>query len=102
MATLKIMDGILDELDRAERKHPAWPNDVIHQVAILNEETGEAVEAFAKLRDAVIDLAASSGKCSRAALQLVYEGGTIEDLKNELYQNGAMVVRCLKNLEGVE
>jgi hypothetical protein len=68
------------ELARAEHKHPIWPADPIHQVAIMVEEAGEAM---------------------RAALRLVYkEGGTVEELRAEIIQTGAMCLRCLKNLEG--
>jgi RecA-family ATPase len=68
------------ELARAEHKHPIWPADPIHQVAIMVEEAGEAM---------------------RAVLRLVYkEGGTVEELRKEIIQTGAMALRCLKNLEG--
>ena len=70
---------ILDELRRAEEIHPEFPDDVIHQVAIMAEESGEAV---------------------RAALHYVYEEGTKEELQAELIQTAAMCVRCLKAIEG--
>ena len=68
---------ILEELRRAERKHPEWPSDIVHQAAIVAEESGEAV---------------------RAALQLHYEGGTKSELKTELVQTAAMCLRMLINL----
>lgn len=70
---------ILKELAKAEEKHPNWPADVLHQIAIVNEESGEA---------------------TRAALQLTYEGGDLAALKTELVQTAAMCIRMLKNLEG--
>jgi hypothetical protein len=73
----KIIHNVLDELDRAEHKFPAWPTDIIHQVSIMQEESGEAI---------------------RAALNHVYHGAPLDDLKKELIQTGAMVIRCLKNL----
>ena len=70
---------ILIELVRAENLHPVWPTDVVHQIAIVAEESGEAM---------------------RAALRSHYkEGGTVEQLRTELIQTGAMVIRALKNLE---
>jgi len=77
---IKIMVSvkqILDELARAESKYPEWPSDSIHQISIMQEESGESI---------------------RAALNHVYHGAPLDDLKKELIQTGAMVIRCLKNL----
>lgn len=71
------MIEILSELEKAEEKHPDFPKDIIHQVAIMIEESGEAM---------------------RAALQHVYEGGSKEELRLELKQTGAMCIRCLENI----
>lgn len=71
------IEQILFELSKAETKHPAWPSDVIHAVAIMQEESGEAI---------------------RAAVQYVYEGGELAEVKKELIQTAAMCLRCLKNL----
>lgn len=74
----EIIGDVLDELCRAETKYPDWPTDLIHQVAIMQEESGEAI---------------------RAALNHVYHGEPIEDVRAELVQTAAMCLRCLKNLE---
>lgn len=70
---------ILAELRRAETKYPDWPTDLIHQVAIMQEESGESI---------------------RAALNHVYHGEPLEDVRAELVQTAAMCLRCLKNMEG--
>lgn len=72
---------ILCELARAERIHPVWPGDTIHQVAIMMEEAGEAVQA---------------------ANDVNHKGNAFKNaLRGELIQCGAMVVRVLKNMEGL-
>ena len=68
---------ILAELRRAEAKYPGWPTDLIHQVAIMQEESGEAI---------------------RAALNHVYHGEQLADVRAELVQTAAMCLRCLKNM----
>lgn len=45
MDTNKIIKNILNELDRAEKKHPHWPTDQIHAAAIVAEEAGEFIRA---------------------------------------------------------
>ena len=72
-----LVNIILAELLRAEAKYPAWPTDLIHQVAIMQEESGEAI---------------------RAALNHVYHGEPLADVRGELVQTAAMCLRCLKNM----
>lgn len=70
---------IEDAYTEAVRKHPdsTWPKDVVHQVAIMAEEAGEAV---------------------RAANDVLHSGGDIQALRRELAQCGAMCLRCLIHL----
>lgn len=79
--TQQIYHDIEAEKLRAEKQHPYWPEDIIHAVSIMNEEAGESI---------------------RAALNYMYHDGTMQELKEELIQTGAMVVRCLENLERLE
>ena len=69
-----ITEEIIQELDSAIKKHPKFPCDLIHMVAIMNEEAGESI---------------------RAALNYIYEGGTLNELEVELKQTAAMCIRCL-------
>ncbi|CAL2092093.1 conserved hypothetical protein [Tenacibaculum sp. 190524A05c] len=80
MTEFEIIQKIKEELLKAEQKHPFWPDDILHQIAIVNEESGEA---------------------TRAALQFQYEEGELDEVKNELIQTAAMCIRMLKNLENV-
>lgn len=71
------IDSIFDELAAAEKKHPEWPEDKIHAVAIMIEEAGESMQA---------------------AIDYTYTNGDIEHLKKELAQTGAMCIRALMHL----
>jgi hypothetical protein len=68
---------ILDELERATKKHPEWPKDTIHQAAIVEEEAGELI---------------------RASLNNMYEHGSCTEMQSEAVQVGAMAIRFLINL----
>jgi len=67
-----------DEINRATIKHPDFPEDMFHQLAIMQEEAGEV---------------------TKAVLDFHYHGGGIEDVKAELIQTAAMCVRMLLNLK---
>lgn len=75
---LEALHNIVNELERAQKLHPDWPKDLIHQVAIQAEESGEALQA---------------------ALNHVYHQDSINEVRKELIQAGAMVLRCLINLK---
>lgn len=71
------IDLIFHELRMAEKKHPGWPEDPIHGVAIMIEEAGEAMQA---------------------ALDLHYRNAPIADLRKEHAQTRAMAIRALLHL----
>lgn len=67
--------NVLHHLADAIIKHPEFPTEnLVEMVAIMSEESGEAI---------------------RAANNYQHESGTIEALKEELYQTAAMCLRCL-------
>jgi NTP pyrophosphatase (non-canonical NTP hydrolase) len=74
----KWLDEFLWELINAEKKHPGWPDDVVHASAILAEESGELTQA---------------------ALDYHYSNGAAERLAEEAVQCGAMALRFLLHLE---
>ncbi|MHB8149962.1 MAG: hypothetical protein ACYDIB_07345 [Desulfobulbia bacterium] len=81
----KVIGLIFEELRLAEAKHPGWPEDQIHAAAILAEEVGEVV---------------------KAAIDHEWAGGSIDEIRKEAAQVGAMALRLLlhlpeeKNLDG--
>lgn len=75
---LRKYNPIDAELKRAIKKHPNFPKGIFKQLAIMNEEAGEV---------------------TKAVLHYKYEGGSIEDVKDELIQTAAMCMRMLNNIE---
>jgi NTP pyrophosphatase (non-canonical NTP hydrolase) len=71
-------EAIEAELNRAEEKHPDYPQDIFQQLAIMQEEAGEV---------------------TKAVLHYHYENGTIEHIHKELVQTAAMCIRMLQNLK---
>lgn len=71
---------ITNELQRARRSFPEWPDDPLHAIAIIVEELGEL---------------------QRAALHRVYEPekSIPGNLREEALQAGAMCMRFLLNMD---
>lgn len=44
-ALVPVFDMILEELDKAKKKHPVWPDDPIYCSAYIGEECGELIQA---------------------------------------------------------
>lgn len=78
MKLTHIDELINAEFMQAEIKFPGWPKDIVHGVAIIQEECGELV---------------------KACLDFFYGRGTIEQVKKEMAQTGAMVLRFGLHLE---
>jgi len=68
---------IIDQLEKAESKHPNWSSDLFVQIAVLGEEFGEF---------------------SQAVLQHSHENGKYECIEKELLHVIAVSIRILKNL----
>ena len=74
----KIVSDIEEEIEFAMQKFPTFPCDPIHAVAVMGEESGEAIQA---------------------ALQWMYEGGSMGKTRKELIQTAAMCIRCLSGID---
>lgn len=81
-AITMILERFLDELEKAEHKHPNWPTDPVHAASILAEECGEVV---------------------KAGIDFYYKDGhhdtLFADLDLELMQTGAMAIRTSLNID---
>lgn len=84
MAAIWIIDDILDELKRAKKKHPYWPDHIVGAAGIVCEESGEVI---------------------RECLNLKYGKNTpeesasiLENIRKELIQSCASAIRMLENL----
>ncbi|QQO90184.1 hypothetical protein pEaSNUABM5_00042 [Erwinia phage pEa_SNUABM_5] len=71
---------MVEELDRAEIKHPEWTSDAVHAAGILAEESGEAMQA-------AVDFNATGDRDNLVCLE------------SETIQTGAMCLRLLLNLQ---
>lgn len=76
----EVLNKIKQELQKATTKHPTWPNDILHSVSIVSEESGELV---------------------REALQLVYEPEKTDILKveKEAVQVAVTAIRFLMSID---
>jgi hypothetical protein len=72
--------AVAKELVKAEAKHPEWPTDPLHAIAIIGEEFGELTQAV---------------------LQVTYEPGKslITDVQREAVQTAAMALRFLQSMD---
>jgi len=73
-----VLAQIFSEIDRAEKLHPDWPTDPIHQAAIVAEESGELLQA---------------------SLNRDEQKGTKRQMIIEATHTAAMAIRFLKNIE---
>lgn len=65
---------VIDELAKARAKYPDFPKDIVHQAAIVGEESGELV---------------------RASINAYYENGSLTDVQAEAVQTAATALRVI-------
>jgi NTP pyrophosphatase (non-canonical NTP hydrolase) len=68
-------------LERAQSKHPSWPTDPLHAVAVVAEEVGEL---------------------QQACLQTTYEGGSPDRIREEALDVAASALRFLLSLDNYQ
>lgn len=77
MNTQSVIDEVLQELDRAHLKHPTWPHNLFHRMAILTEEIGEL---------------------NQAAVQHVDDGAPQDRIRKEAIQVATVAIRLIMSL----
>lgn len=73
-----IVNEILFELEKAKKKHPEFPFGVVEMLAIMAEESGEAVQAGNNYK---------------------WENGDISAVEIELKHTAAMCIRILERID---
>lgn len=76
----KVIQEIIAEYERANRLFPVWPADVVHAVAIMTEEAGEATQAANNY-------------------YWGHKEGTLPMLRKEVIETAAMCLRILCDTE---
>lgn len=80
--TEELMNDLIHELVNATQKHPTWPTDPLHALAVLGEEYGEL---------------------NKAILEWIYEpnkeGVSQDEIRKEAIQTAAMAIRFLISLD---
>lgn len=74
-----IIDLVHEEYCRACKKHPIWPSNLVEALAIITEESGEAIKAGNEYHH--------------------NEGGTFEEIEKEVIQTMSTCMRFLINKE---
>lgn len=78
---ISSINDLVAELQRAEIKHPIWPDNQLRQTAIVSGEAGEAMQA---------------------SLHVAEGRGDMGKLREEIIQTGAMCLRWLINHDNGE
>ncbi len=73
-----ILAQVMNEIDRAETIHPAWPRDVVKAASLCSEECGELVRAANTFDET------RTGR---------------KDIVTEAIHTAATAIRLLKNIE---
>lgn len=81
-----VIEALLLEYFRAQKKHPDWPQDAVHASAILSEEAGELTQAALDFHYGALE-----GKGLKWREML-------DPMRLEAVQSGAMSVRFLLHL----
>lgn len=78
-----VLTTIMQEVEKATNKFPAWPTDPLHALAVLGEEFGEL---------------------TKEVLQLTYEPHktNVDNMKTEAIQTAAMAIRFCQSLDDYE
>ncbi len=101
MQAERAMKLVTDELKRAETKHPGWPENRLHQAAIIAEEGGEVLRAALNIIEFEEKLSTRHRAPVTAGYEITLDYNTLAHMERELVkevvQTGAMALRWLLN-----
>ncbi len=97
MTREQVIERVMAELNKAEEKHPIWPEGRLRQVVIIAEESGEALQAALTIIES--EEAMARTELSGYDITLAYNrmAGLEEKLEEEVAQTAAMAIRWLLN-----
>lgn len=78
----QIINEALNELQRARKRYPDWPIDVVHATVVMCEEAGECLKSANEVRWS-------------------HKSATLADLREEVIQTIAMCLRLIVETPGL-
>lgn len=98
-STEEALDYLVGALKAAEAKHPGWPDDFLHGIAIITEEVGEAAQEAIEwtyrrpdtlkgmvlnLSRLTLELAQTGAVCLRMMIQIIEAIDTLQEESDRL------------------
>jgi len=86
---LNVFEKVIEEVRKAEDKHPVWPRDPMRQAAVVAEEAGELLRAVLTQIE----------ECEKPRMSVREFISLNHDIEKEALQTAAMAIRFLVERE---
>lgn len=93
--TLASIICVLEEVARAEAKHPTWPQDNVKRAAIIVEEAGEVIREANRLDEGV-------GCLKALRMEVIQTAATCFRMLNEMSKDEQGVIEYFEDLRRSE